>query len=189
MGETSGTEHHIPREEIAVAIVVRQGHVLVAKRRPQQQWGSFWEFPGGKIRSAEAPEEAVVREVHEETGQTVRVIRKLAVVDQRAPWALQQIHFFLAELSGANSIPETQTAGGSPEPQPESGGLSCTLPSKVAQLRFGEELLGNFRWVPISDLPSLEFPPANRSVIQTLLTELSETGTNPRESPDEPAIC
>ncbi len=108
MGETSGTEHHIPREEIAVAIVVRQGHVLVAKRRPEQQWGNFWEFPGGKIRSAEAPEEAAVREVHEETGQTVRVIRKLAVVDQRAPWALQQIHFFLAELLGAKGDPRSR---------------------------------------------------------------------------------
>ena len=38
----------------------------------------LWEFPGGKIRSTETAEEAIVREVSEELGCTVRPIRTLA---------------------------------------------------------------------------------------------------------------
>ncbi len=79
--------------------------------------------------------------------------------------------------------PEAEAAGGSSNPQPDSGGCPGTLPDKVPQLRFGKELPENFRWVPISELASLEFPPANRPVIQILLRDLSETGSTQSNPP------
>ena len=37
----------------------------------------LWEFPGGKIRAGESADEAIVREIEEELGCTVRPIKVL----------------------------------------------------------------------------------------------------------------
>ena len=59
--------------EIALGLVVRSGRILVQKRERDPGLGDVWEFPGGKIAPGEAREEAVAREVAEETGMEVRV--------------------------------------------------------------------------------------------------------------------
>lgn len=53
---------------IVLALVWKQAHLLVAKRRPGSHQAGFWEFPGGRIESDESPEVAAVREVDEELG-------------------------------------------------------------------------------------------------------------------------
>ena len=50
----------------AVALIDRDGRVLVGKRRATTSFGGFWEFPGGKIEPGETPEAALVRELQEE---------------------------------------------------------------------------------------------------------------------------
>jgi 8-oxo-dGTP diphosphatase len=37
----------------------------------------YWNFPGGKIEDGETPEEACMREIEEETGLTVHIVRKI----------------------------------------------------------------------------------------------------------------
>ena len=56
---------------IVVAIINNaKGEILFAKRNEPEtpEIHNMWEFPGGKIEFGEDPEEAVVREVAEETG-------------------------------------------------------------------------------------------------------------------------
>jgi 8-oxo-dGTP diphosphatase len=53
---------------VAAALIVRDGKVLVGQRRPDQPMALLWEFPGGKIEAGESPEQALVRELHEELG-------------------------------------------------------------------------------------------------------------------------
>jgi mutator protein MutT len=55
------------RVEVALAIVFREGRLLVTKRRAETHLGGSWELPGGKLRASETPEACAVREVREET--------------------------------------------------------------------------------------------------------------------------
>ena len=52
----------------AAALVDFDGRVLISKRSSKKILGGLWEFPGGKLELNEKPEEALMRELHEELG-------------------------------------------------------------------------------------------------------------------------
>jgi 8-oxo-dGTP diphosphatase len=52
----------------ACALLDRKGAVLIAKRPEGRPLAGLWELPGGKVEAGEEPEEALVREIHEELG-------------------------------------------------------------------------------------------------------------------------
>jgi 8-oxo-dGTP diphosphatase len=52
----------------AVALVDRDGRVLLAQRPEGKSMAGLWEFPGGKVEPGESPEAALIRELHEELG-------------------------------------------------------------------------------------------------------------------------
>ncbi len=52
----------------AVALVDRDGRVLLARRPEGKAMAGLWEFPGGKVAAGEAPEAALARELREELG-------------------------------------------------------------------------------------------------------------------------
>jgi len=58
---------------VACALVDADGRVLIAQRPEGKELAGLWEFPGGKIEPGETPEEAVVRELHEELGIETKV--------------------------------------------------------------------------------------------------------------------
>ncbi|MEN3048154.1 MAG: NUDIX hydrolase [Candidatus Caldarchaeales archaeon] len=62
------------------AFVVRDGKVLLV-RRSNPPGRNKWSLPGGRLRFGERAASAVVREVREETGLEVEVIRVVDVVD------------------------------------------------------------------------------------------------------------
>ena len=49
-----------------VAAIIRKGDKIFATQRGYGEWKDWWEFPGGKMEVGETPEEALVREIHEE---------------------------------------------------------------------------------------------------------------------------
>ena len=58
------------------AIIEQDGKILVIKRSANDDIDkSTWDIPGGKIDFGEKPEEALSREIMEETGLKVRLIR------------------------------------------------------------------------------------------------------------------
>ena len=52
----------------AVALIDVDGRVLLAQRPEGKEMAGLWEFPGGKIEAGETPEDALIRELHEELG-------------------------------------------------------------------------------------------------------------------------
>jgi len=56
----------------AVALIDADGRVLLARRPAGKAMAGLWEFPGGKLHAGETPEQALVRELHEELGVDTR---------------------------------------------------------------------------------------------------------------------
>ncbi|THD44683.1 MAG: 8-oxo-dGTP diphosphatase MutT [Bradyrhizobium sp.] len=56
----------------AAALVDADNRVLIARRPKGKALADLWEFPGGKIEAGERPEEALIRELREELGVTVK---------------------------------------------------------------------------------------------------------------------
>ena len=75
----------------AVAYVVRDGAVLVFTHRPTPGTGTAGlQVPGGTIHDGEDPTAAVVREVREETGLEVEVVRPLGTITRGG----RELHHF-----------------------------------------------------------------------------------------------
>ncbi|HLI11042.1 MAG TPA: (deoxy)nucleoside triphosphate pyrophosphohydrolase [Alphaproteobacteria bacterium] len=53
---------------VAVALVDRDGRVLLAQRPLGKPMAGLWEFPGGKLHPGESPETGLIRELQEELG-------------------------------------------------------------------------------------------------------------------------
>ena len=61
----------------SLALVIRDGKILVEKLLGDNRL--FFTIPGGGIEEGETPEEAVLREVKEETGLDGKIVRPLSV--------------------------------------------------------------------------------------------------------------
>ena len=57
---------------VAAALVDADNRVLIAQRPKGKMLEGLWEFPGGKLEPSERPEDALIRELKEELGVTVK---------------------------------------------------------------------------------------------------------------------
>ena len=87
-----------PRQEIAVAVVEREGMFLIGRRAEGTALAGYWEFPGGKLEGGETPEAAAVRECLEETGLEVRVTGAYPSTSHDYDHASLRLHFLACEV-------------------------------------------------------------------------------------------
>ncbi|MBL4767897.1 MAG: NUDIX hydrolase [Rhodobacteraceae bacterium] len=83
----------------AIAIVVRNNQVLLAKRRKDPDSG-LWGFPGGHVELGETALAAAARELQEETGIVAEPISYLTNIDvlRHNPDGSVAVHFLLAAV-------------------------------------------------------------------------------------------
>jgi 8-oxo-dGTP diphosphatase len=75
------------------ALIERGGEYLMARRRDI----GFWNLPGGGLEAGEAVEEGLAREVMEEIGITIRVVRLVGVYSK--PQKNEVVLTFLCKLA------------------------------------------------------------------------------------------
>ena len=95
--------------EVVAAIIVQDGKILATQRGYGNYKGS-WEFPGGKIEPGEAPEAALVREIHEELDANIEVGSKLITVDYDYPEFAMTMQCFICTLASGMKLLEHSDA-------------------------------------------------------------------------------
>ena len=89
--------------KVVAAIILsadENGNATVfATQRGYGEYKDWWEFPGGKIESGESPEEALVREIHEELAAGITVERYLTTVEYDYPAFHLSMDCFWCRLS------------------------------------------------------------------------------------------
>lgn len=117
----------------ARAIVVHDNKLLVMHR---QKFGQdYYTLIGGGVEMGESLEQALVREIAEETGLTIKSARLVFTEPAGAPYGTQYI--FLCESDG-----------GEPQLAPD------TIEAKINQL--GQNLYQPV-WIPLAQLPVVNF--------------------------------
>lgn len=84
---------------VIVGLVIKDNKILMVKRYEPEVLDAHlkWEFPGGKVDFGETPQQAIVREVKEETGVLVKTKRLLPIsvtTNWNYPWGVQQTLIF-----------------------------------------------------------------------------------------------
>lgn len=96
-------EYTTPKVDVRAVIFNEKDEILLVKERVD----GYWALPGGWSDVGYTPTEVVVKEVKEETGLDVRVVRLLAVLDKRCynhPASSFYVYkfCFLCEVTGGN---------------------------------------------------------------------------------------
>lgn len=133
--------NNLKQIEVVAAVIVKDGSILATQRG----YGDFkgkWEFPGGKVENGENLEQAIIREIKEETNADIKVIEYINTVDYDYEKFHLIMHSYLCELIDKN--PEFVYRDGT------------TLEHE------------NMVWLDLNDLDHLDWLPADILVVNEL---------------------
>ena len=134
--------------DVVCAVILENGKILIGRRPPKVHLENLWEFPGGKMDRGETKEAALHREIQEERGISIEIVRFLETI--RHAYADRQdvtlmLHFFLCRRKSG-------------QPHPHSA--------------------SEIRWATPQEMLGLPFPEADRSLLQKLSAIVENTSTD-----------
>lgn len=91
---------------VAVGVIFRDGKVLIARRPGHVHQGGLLEFPGGKVEAGETVQQALVREIREETGLRIDPDVLEPVIEIRHDYGDKRVFLDVWEASSAEGTPE-----------------------------------------------------------------------------------
>jgi len=165
-GSVRGVPDHdlaLVQRTAAYAVVTDpDGALLLVRASPRSDFAGRWFLPGGGVGHGEAPADAVVREVLEETGVRVRVAGPRAVLADVVdlPHRRVSVHT-LRVLYDAEPVAGWPLNGVRPEPDGTSDGVELVPPDRVAALPlmpYVAELLGHATDPPVPADPERPEP-------------------------------
>ncbi|MDR6879868.1 NUDIX hydrolase [Bacillus sp. 3255] len=84
---------------ISQALIIKDDKVLMVQQYVERG-DIVWNFPGGSIEDGETPEEACIREVKEETGYDVIILKLLNCTDDK--------YTYLARINGGEMFLDSE---------------------------------------------------------------------------------
>ncbi|HHD56103.1 MAG TPA: A/G-specific adenine glycosylase [Desulfobulbaceae bacterium] len=97
---------------MACGIIRRDDAFYIQRRLADDVWGGLWEFPGGRLKDGETPEQAARREIFEETEFSVFRLRPLATVVHHYTRYRVTLHGFTCSLQKSRTTPVLHAADG-----------------------------------------------------------------------------
>jgi 8-oxo-dGTP diphosphatase len=91
---------------VAVGVIFRGSKVLIARRPDHAHQGGLLEFPGGKVEADESVQQALVREIREETGLRINPDTLEPVIRVRHDYGDKQVFLDVWETPSAEGDPE-----------------------------------------------------------------------------------
>lgn len=91
--------------DVVCAVIRHEDKYLLAQRPEGKRLAGCWEFPGGKVDEGESPEQALHRELMEELGCRVEVLRQGEPVLHAYDWGTIRLFPFLCQMSPESGQP------------------------------------------------------------------------------------
>jgi mutator protein MutT len=99
----AGTET-LKQIRVGLGIVISQGQILICRRKKNDSFGGYWEFPGGKCEAGETIQQCVQREMLEELAIHVTPVRALAPIEHRYPSAAVTLYPFICRHDSGEPV-------------------------------------------------------------------------------------
>lgn len=96
--------------KVAVVVWIQEGDKLLLIQRAQDPGKDKWALPAGFVEHDEAPEDAAIREVEEETGLLVKIDRLLDVFPKRDHGLADIVIAYAATITGGTLRPDDDAA-------------------------------------------------------------------------------
>lgn len=115
------------------AVIVEDGKILCAQRGETKVLPLKWEFPGGKIEAGESPQQALIREIHEEMHCKIEVSNQIEHTVYEYDFGIVHLTTFYCKPIQGNPV----------------------LTEHVAIKWLSPEELESLEWAP-ADIPTIE---------------------------------